>query len=639
MRRFASLALAVVLLALPASLRAQSVDVDVIILIDTSGSLTDDLGQLCAALPGTLESIHESGLSVQARVVGMKDKYRCIETTVFAMAGGSGVADDDWGVGIAELAGGSLWRASALRMIIPVSDAGPAGGNPVDDTGPDRDVTTRAIRAAVANKVILSPLLATPDPNASPGDRVRLEALAQDMAAKTGGRVFVSRGLSDVPQAVEQLILAAMETKAGLTAIAAAIPTPANVSLDPGILLTNAALAGLAVTVLGLTTSLFDEAFGARRTPPSNRVANAIVSAAGRMRTALSALATPTGWQIGNARVRRLATIVLLTAFLALTALVASFLDPGFQPGAAVGVGTFVTLLFALALVNLAAAFGGNQVARSRQVAPGLRVRPGAVLLVAACVVVSRSIGFLPGYLIGLPAGLALLVAEANRERDLAIGRAAVLAAIAIGLAAWLLSWPVEMLSARLSGSPGSGIASLGLSVTGGVQSALLTIFLIALEFALFDLLPIGSTTGRLWLAQKRLAWGVAFGVVAFAALHTLFNPNRAGLDALRNASLLPLGAIIAAYSGVTLIAWLLTNEARIRDPQNLNRRSALTAGVLIVAWLGGIACVALAEVASASNSGVVLLGAIVAVVVAAGAWLAIRARTRRGAPPGETGR
>jgi hypothetical protein len=629
MRRFTLLALAVGLLALPASLRAQAVDVDVIILVDTSGSLTDDLGQLCAALPGALESIRESGLSVQARVVGVKDKYRCIETTVFAMAGGSDVADDDWGIGIAELAGSSLWRPSALRVIIPVSDAGPAGGNPVDDPGPDRDVTTRAIRAAVANKVILSPLLATPDSNASPDDRARLEALAQDMAAKTGGRVFVSAGLSDVPQAVEQLILAAVETKAGLTAIAAAIPTPANVSLDPGILLTNAALAGLAVTVLGLTTTLFDEAFGTRRTLPSNRVANAIAAAAGRIRTALGRLATPTGWQIGNTRIRRAATIVILAAFLALTALVASFLDPNFQPGAAVGAGTFATLLVALALVNLAAALGGNLAARSRQVAPGLRVRPGAVLLVAACVVVSRSIGFLPGYLIGLPAGLALLMAEANRERDLAIGRAAVLAAIATGLAAWLLSWPVELLSARLSGSPGSGIATLGLGVTGGVQSTLLAIFLIAFEFALFDLLPIGSTTGRLWLAQKRLVWGVAFGVVVFAALHTLFNPNRAGLDALRNASLLPLGAIIAAYSGVTLIAWLLTNEARIRDPQNLNRRSALTAGVLIVAWLGGIACVALAEVAGAANPGVVLLGVMIAVVVAVGAWLVARARAR----------
>ncbi len=636
MRRFALLALAVVLLALPASLRAQSVDVDVIILIDTSGSLTDDLGQLCAALPGTLKSIRESGLSVQARVVGMKDKYRCIETTVFAMAGGSGVADDDWGIGIAELAGSSLWRSAALRVIIPVSDAGPAGGNPVDDPGPDRDVTTRAIRAAVANKVILSPLLATPDPNASPDDRARLEALAQDMAAKTGGRVFVSGGLSDMPQAVERLILAAVETKAGLTAIAAAIPTPANVSLDPGILLTNAALAGLVVTVLGLTTTLFDEAFSARRAPPTNRVTNAIVAAAGRIRTALGTLATPAGWQIGNARVRRVATIVILTAFLALTALVASFLDPNFQPGTTVGIGTFVTLLVALALVNLAAAFGGNLAARSRQVAPGLRVRPGAVLLVAGCVVVSRSIGFLPGYLIGLPAGLALLMAEANRERDLAIGRAAVLAAITIGLAAWLLSWPVELLSARLSGSPGSGIAALGLSVAGGVQSALLAIFLIAFEFALFDLLPIGSTTGRLWLAQKRLVWGVAFGVVAFATLHTLFNPNRAGLDALRGASLLPLGAIIAAYSGITLIAWLLTNESRIRAQKDLSRRSALTAGVLIAAWLGGLACIALAEVASTISPTTVLVVAGVIVAVGVGVWVWVRTRGGRALPPEE---
>ena len=248
-----------------------------------------------------------------------------------------------------------------------------------------------------------------------------------------------------------------------------------------------------------------------------------------------------------------------------------------------------------------------------------LLIAVGAVLLVALCVAISRSLGFLPGYVIGLPAGLStpyttrgIIASQASRARDAAIGRSAVMAALVAGALAWLLSWPLE-----------------ALSVVSGIQSALLAVFLIALQFALFDLLPIASTTGRLWFEQHRLTWGVVFAAVAFVALHTLFNPNRAGLDALRNPGLLPLGAVVAATSGVTLVAWLLTNESRLRDPQGLNRRSTLAAGALMATWLGGVACVALAEAASTFDPAVVLVGMMALAVVGAGAWMWSKRRAR----------
>ncbi len=635
MRRIAFLALATALIV-AAPTHAQSVDVDVIVLVDTSASMIDDLDSMCRALPDAIQSIRDAGPNVQARVVGVKDRYGCAGDTVRALIPSSSIsAAEDWGQALIDLSEGYAWQPGASRLIIPLSDAGPASGDPVDDPGPDRDVATLAIRAAIANDVILSPLLAQPDPDASPDDRARLEALAQDMASKTGGRVFVSAGPSDLPDAISQLITSAIETPTGLTAIAATIPTPPNLSLDLGVLITNAILAALAAVLVGLTATLFDETFSGaqRRSLPANRVTEAIGSLGKRFSRALSVAATPTAWKFGDARVLRAATVVVLTAFFALTALIASFLDPNFQPNTATGIVTFITLLIALVVVNLAAAFVGAGAARARQASPGLQVRPGAVLLVAVSVAISRGIGFLPGYLVALPAGLALIASEPDRDHDAAVGRASIFAAVGVGLAAWLLSWPIEALSAGLAGSPGSGAASLALTVTGGLQSTLLTIFLIAFQFALFELFPIRSTTGRLWFSQRRLIWGVVFGVVMFGALHTLFNPNRTGLDALRNPGLLPLSAVITVYSGVTLVAWLLTNESRIRGQGDVNRRSALTAGVLIVAWLGGLACIALAEVASTISPTTVLIAAAIAVAIGAGAWFWIRGRTRRSPP------
>jgi hypothetical protein len=633
MRRSLLLALTITLLIAPRPALAQSASVDVVILVDTSASMIDELDSLCARLADTEKSIQASGLRARVTVIGITDKYKCAQNTVRLLIPNSTVANDEnWGPAMADLIGGYAWQPSAIRLIIPVSDAGPAGGKAVDDPGPDRDVTTRAVQAAVAGKVILSPLIGSPTREVSAGDRARIETLARDMAAATGGRVFISNTLFDLPEAIPQLVTAASVTTAGLTAIAAVIRTPGKISLDSSILLTNIALAATAAVLIGLTATLSAETFGSLRRPslPANRLTSALGAAAGRVDKVLDIIATPSAWTFGNAHVRRVATAVILAAFMALIALVASFLDPEFQPTTPRGIGTFVTILVALMVVNLATGFGGRQTARSMQVSAALRVHPGAVLIAAACVVLSRSIGFLPGYLVGLPAGLAVIAAEGERERNTAIGRGAIIAAIIVGLIAWLLSFPTEALSANLSGSLNSSAVSVALSIVGGIQSALLTIFLVAIEFALISLLPIGPLIGRGWFAQRKLTWGIVFGLVMFTALQVAFNPGRVGLDALRSPGLLPLAAIVAAYSGITLVAWLLTNESRIRNQQGLNRRSALIAGVLIVAWLGGIVCLGLAAVTSAISSTTVLIAAAIVVIVGIGVWIALRARTGR---------
>lgn len=638
MRRTVLLAFATALMLIPGAVRAQSTDVDAVILVDTSASMRDELDKLCATMPDTLDRIQASGLTVRVRLIGITERYpQCAEKTVRALIKNSAVTDDeDWGIAATELIGGYTWRPSAKRLIVAVSDAGPASGNPVDDPGPDRDAITGAIRTAIANKVILSALLGGPDPDVSTADRSRLEVLARDMAAATGGRIFVSRDPADVPDAIKQLIAAAVETTAGLTTIAAAIPTPGKVSLDPGVLLTNGALAVLAAGLFLLTALLADEAFSRAQTRglPSNRVTDVVGGAAGRARRALGIVATPSAWPIGSTVIRHIATGVLFAALLALTAIIGSFLDRDFQPNTPRGIATTVSILAAFGIVSLAVTFGGRLAARSMSVTSGLRIHPGAVLIVALWVLIARSLGFLPGFLIGMPAGLALITAESDPERNLRIGRASIFAAIIVGVVAWLLSLPVEALLTQLSGNLSSDVTSAASTFVGGILSALLTAFLIAVQFALVNLIPIGSLTGRAWLAQRRLVWGVVFAVVMFIALHTLFNQNRAGLDALRNPGLLPLGAILATYSGVTLVAWLLTNESRIREQQTLNRKSALVAGVLIVTWLGGIACVALSALASTINSTTILVAAGIVVVVGVGILGIVRTRARRASPP-----
>jgi len=103
---------------------------------------------------------------------------------------------------------------------------------------------------------------------------------------------------------------------------------------------------------------------------------------------------------------RRLAATIELAVFLALTALVASLLDPRFAPTSTRGVGIFAAMFISLAVSTFAFALAQSSTARTFGVAGVFQVRPGYLLIAAACVVVSRLIGFVPGFLFGLPAGL-----------------------------------------------------------------------------------------------------------------------------------------------------------------------------------------------------------------------------------------
>lgn len=646
MRRSVLIVFVLILLALPASVDAQSIDVDVILLVDTSASMIDDIDTLCAELSNIQSEIRALGLDERTHALAITESYKCVSDSVRTLIEDSQVADDeDWGIAIIELITEYDWQPSARRLIIVVSDAGPASGNPVEDPGPDREVTTQAIQAAANNNVILSVLINPPEPDIGELDQMRLAALARDMASATGGRVLVSSQPSDLPEAIVQLVSSSVETSAGLTAIAAAIRTPGKLSLDAALLTTNAVLAALLVIMFGLTAMLNDDTFGERESArlPTNRVTNFIRAMTGRIAGLSSTIATPSAWPIGNPSVRRIATAVILVALLALGALFASFLDPDYQSNTLRDVGTFLTMLVAIVVVNLVVFSSRKLAARSMNIASALRIRPSTLGLIVLSVLVSRTIGFLPGYLLGLPAILMLLTVRPvtdssesaeqaiairpDQKQHLAVGRAAILGALGIALIAWFAALLFESLSGGLSASVESGITSAALSLVGGIESALLTIFLIGVQYALFDLLPIASTTGRAWFAHGKIVWGIAFGLVLFGALHTLLNPASTGTAALQRPGVQVLGAILATYSGITLVAWLLANESRIRRAQGLNRRSTLIAGVLMVTWLGTLACVVLTSLISTINTTTVLIVAAIAVVIGGALWFASRRR------------
>jgi hypothetical protein len=338
--------------------------------------------------------------------------------------------------------------------------------------------------------------------------------------------------------------------------------------------------------------------------------------------------------------IRSSVSVVMVVIVIGLVALLAAFADPDFNPGTPRGVLIFLTLFGAIGLVGVtysqlqigAARRQGWQVAR--------RIRPLSLIIMLIGVVLSRAIGFLPGFLIAVPAGYALIAApeeKAINERH--IVSSGLIGAIGLAVIAWLIAIPIDLAIggvltqvADLSASQATAQATtttLGLTALGLIQSALLTIYLIALLLSVSVLLPFKFAAGQRVFEGGWLAWSAGFAVLAFAALQTIFNPTQSGFEVFGNASVLSIGAGLAVVSAVALSVWLSANDRTMDRQPKANTRTLLTALLLLGAWLLTCGCGALAFVSKTINWGNVLVAAIVIGVLALGGFVAVRIRAK----------
>lgn len=394
-------------------------------------------------------------------------------------------------------------------------------------------------------------------------------------------KVYV-RGL-DVPSVNWPFLLMLIPRRG--TNLLNAVPTPLQVSKDVSVLMGNLGLAVAMALLFALGASLFADTYAERK---ENRVLAALGGAAGKVGGAVGSIFAPTTWKLPPF-VRRVAVALELAIFLALTALVASFLDPHFTPTNARGVGIFAGMFAALAVGTLVYALVQSATARAFGVTGVFQIRPGYLLVVAACVLVSRLLGFVPGYLFGLPAGFAALGAvEGARRRDGMLALVALLAPLAIGLIFWMLAIPTDLALRGLAQGQINATVSSGLIVfLGAVQAAFLLVFLVTLWQTFFELFPIGGLSGWTLFTRARLVWFVLLVVTVFLAAHVLINPNATALEMPSNRALLLIVVVLAIYSAAAVGTWLLLNAHRLRGEGTAPKRSTLlTLALTILVWL-----------------------------------------------------
>jgi hypothetical protein len=198
---------------------------DLVFLMDTSGSMQDEGVSLCASIDDVVSDLALRGIVVHPEILAIApheaaDLPPCVSGIADSVearfdetvpgdngvcpgtltAGGNTEKDENWGTATAIVAERYPWTTGAIRVIVPVSDEGACLGDDCYDPGEDRDAVANAIVVANDNDVIVSPI-------AADGSSDCVVTLAQDLAAGTGGVFFESTDPgADLSGAITELV-------------------------------------------------------------------------------------------------------------------------------------------------------------------------------------------------------------------------------------------------------------------------------------------------------------------------------------------------------------------------------------------------------------------------------------------------
>lgn len=184
----------------------EDVPVEIVFVMDTSGSMEDEAEVLCNAIEDIVLILELNGVQLNVFLFSISndnvDEFPCLTASVNDLYN-LDLYLESWGEAVSVLSTGHAWGI-ASRLIIPLSDEGPHQGDPCWDPGSDRDTTEQAIVDANENNVIVSPIIGTPNGQ----DHIEcVLGLATDMAEGTGGTWFLSVDPKlDLPGAIFDII-------------------------------------------------------------------------------------------------------------------------------------------------------------------------------------------------------------------------------------------------------------------------------------------------------------------------------------------------------------------------------------------------------------------------------------------------
>jgi len=265
----------------------------------------------------------------------------------------------------------------------------------------------------------------------------------------------------------------------------------------------------------------------------------------------------PLGWITRSAGWLAARAGVGVLAFIALTALVSAFVDPGFGPslaGLAEFLGFFVGLIVVLASFKLPPMLAHR---RATGDLGTLRPLPWALVVAIVFVVVSRIADLQPGYLYAIVLGAAFATDVSDRQegRESFYGAVWTLAAAVL---AWLgLTW------LRGLDVPADGFGTILLS------TAFAAVVVGGLEATAFGLMPMRFMPGFGVYRWNRVAWAVTWGLSIVAFVHLLIGPTSGYVSELSPEAFAAACGVFVVFGALSLGTWAYFRFRRAPTPSS----------------------------------------------------------------------
>ena len=172
--------------------------VDVVFLVDTSGSMYNEWNDLCNIIGDIVDGLEKEGIDFKYTIYGLGSTKDCAHDSW-------PVHSESWGVATAQAATTHKWREGVVKIIIPISDECPYEGGRSGNAD-DEAWIQEAIQKCNENDVIAYPM----NGDGSSSDVIRY---MDELASATGGKRFYWKSAEEVKNQLINIVIEISSTE------------------------------------------------------------------------------------------------------------------------------------------------------------------------------------------------------------------------------------------------------------------------------------------------------------------------------------------------------------------------------------------------------------------------------------------